>query len=344
MVTMVEEDILDVGCVRRHITITWLRIVRVFRLLPLDRRAGNISFFVELWTLYPTLRHRVVAQIPDNVVITTTSIIGICRGTLHRGYAGRSAKRFVILLTLFFYLYHAGGIIFLACRNVVAADAVDIAELACSKFACYAFIADEVMLGKAVLRYSDNRGRIDSVIFRFVESDSLWGTIDIYAFEVAVALDDTLAGGIVGVSAGLAVVRQYHQAVVLVPIHSPLGVQTVVLHQCGITIGIVCIMLMPYLRGSGGMVAVLVLIGEVVRLRSLCGVHLLHLGERFAHPSKGHRHLILRPLRLTVGLYQTVKVVVGIGVIESTAEFRLAVIAIVVITIDLCRVYSIDNA
>ena len=156
------------------------------------------------------------------------------------------------------------------------------------------------------------------------------------------ALDDTLAGGIVGVSAGLAVVRQYHQAVVLVPIHVPLRVQAVVLHQRGIAIGIVCIMLMPNLRGSGGVVAVLVLIGEVVRLRRLCGVHLLHLGERFAHPSEGHRHLILRTLRLTVRLYQAVKVVVGVSVVESTAEFRLVVIAIV-ITISLRRVYGIGN-
>ena len=65
------------------------------------------------------------------------------------------------------------------------------------------------------------------------------------------ALDDTLAGGIVRVSAGLAIVRQYHQAIVLVPIHSLLGVETVVLHQCWVTIGIVCIMLMPNLRGCG---------------------------------------------------------------------------------------------
>ena len=145
-----------------------------------------------------------------------------------------------------------------------------------------------------------------------MERDSLRRTIYIYAFEVAVALDDALAGGIVGVSAGLAVVRQYHQAVVLVPIHAPLGVQAVVLHQCWVAIGIVGIMLMPYLRGSGGMVAVLVLIGEVVRLRRLCEVHLLHLGERFTHPSEGHRHFILRTLRLTVGPYQAVKVVVSV--------------------------------
>ena len=70
---------------------------------------------------------------------------------------------------MLFYLHYASGIVFLACRNVIAADAVNVAELACSKFACYALVTDEVMLGKAVLRYGDNRGRIDGVIFRFVE-------------------------------------------------------------------------------------------------------------------------------------------------------------------------------
>ena len=195
------------------------------------------------------------------------------------------------------------------------------------------------MLGKAVLRHRDNRGGIDGVILGFVERDSLWRTIYIHAFEVAMALDDALAGGIVRVSAGLAVVRQYHQAVFLVPIHSPLGIKTVVLHQCGIAIGIVGVMLMPYLRRSSGVVAVLIFIREVVRLRRLCGVHLLHLGERFTHPSEGHRHFILRTLRLTVGLYQAVKVVVGISVVESTAEFCLATIAIS----DLSRVYGIGN-
>ena len=55
------------------------------------------------------------------------------------------------------------------CRNVVATDAVNIAELACSKFACYAFVADKVMLGEAVLRHGDHRCGINRVILRFVE-------------------------------------------------------------------------------------------------------------------------------------------------------------------------------
>ena len=195
---------------------------------------------------------------------------------------------------------------------------------------------------KELARFSEAQPEVDEV-----SGDSLRRTIYIYAFEVAVALDDTLAGGIIGVSASLTIVRQYHQAVVLVPIHAPLRVQAVVLHQRGIAVGIVCIMLMPYLRGSRGVVAVLVLIREVVRLRRLCGVHLLYLGERFAHPPEGHRHLILRTLRLTVGPYQAVKVVVSVSVVESTAEFCLAAIAIVVtivvITSGLRRVYGIGN-
>ena len=56
-----------------------------------------------------------------------------------------------------------------SCRNVVAIDAVNIAEPAYPEFTCYTFIANKVMLGEAVLRHSDHRGGINSVIFRFVE-------------------------------------------------------------------------------------------------------------------------------------------------------------------------------
>jgi hypothetical protein len=60
-----------------------------------------------------------------------------------------------------------------------------------------------------------------------MEGDSLRSTIDIYALQITVAFDDSLVCGIVGITAGLAVIRQYHQSVILIPIHSPLGVQTV---------------------------------------------------------------------------------------------------------------------
>ena len=54
VVTMIEEDFLGVGGVGWDITIPWLRIVRVFGLVPLDGWAGNISFLVELRPLHPS--------------------------------------------------------------------------------------------------------------------------------------------------------------------------------------------------------------------------------------------------------------------------------------------------
>lgn len=56
-----------------------------------------------------------------------------------------------------------------SCCNVVAADAIDIIEPACSQFGGNLFVADKVMLGKAVLHHSDNRSRINGVIRCSVE-------------------------------------------------------------------------------------------------------------------------------------------------------------------------------
>ena len=56
-----------------------------------------------------------------------------------------------------------------SCRNVVATDAINIAELAYAEFTCHAFVADKVILGVAVLCHGDHRGGINSVIFCFVE-------------------------------------------------------------------------------------------------------------------------------------------------------------------------------
>ena len=57
--------------------------------------------------------------------------------------------------------HHAGGIIFQSCRNVVAADAIDITELACTNLGGNTLAANEVVLGEAVLRNSDDRSGID---------------------------------------------------------------------------------------------------------------------------------------------------------------------------------------
>ena len=83
--------------------------------------------------------------------------------------------------------------------------------------------------------------------------------VDVNALKVAVALHDALARSVVGVAAGLAVVRQCHQAVLLVPRHAPLRVQAVVLHERGVTVGVVGVTFVPNLRGRGGMVVVAVI-------------------------------------------------------------------------------------
>ena len=169
VVTMIEEDFLGVGRDRWDIAITRLRIVRVFGFVPLDRWPRDISLVVELRTLHPTFGHRVVAQLSDDGVVAITRVVGIGRCALHRRNTRWRAQLAVILLALFLYLHHAGGIVFLPCRNVVAADAVDITKLAYAEFTCYTFIADEVMLGEAVLRHGDNRGGVDGVVLRLVE-------------------------------------------------------------------------------------------------------------------------------------------------------------------------------
>ena len=138
-----------------------------------------------------------VTKVCNDAVVANTCIVWICSCTLHRRHSRRCAELFVILLTLLFYLHHAGGIVFLTCRDVVAADAIDITELAYTEFTCHAFIANEVVLGEAVLRDSDDRSGIKGVILRLMEGDSLRSTIDIYALQITVALDDSLACGIV---------------------------------------------------------------------------------------------------------------------------------------------------
>ena len=153
-----------------------------------------------------------------------------------------------------------------------------------------------------------------------VRGEALWCAIDVHALKVAVALHDALARRVVGVAAGLAVVRQGHQAVLLVPRHAPLRVQAVVLHERGVAVGVVGITFVPYLRGRGGMVGVAVFVGQRVAARNRARVGALHLGERLAHQSEAHVHGVAYALGLATGLHQSVKLVVGVGVAERTAQ------------------------
>ena len=147
--------------------------------------------------LYPAFRNAVVTPVCNDAVVTNTCIVWICSCTLHRRHSRRCAELLVILLTLLFYLHHAGGIVFLTCRDVIAANAIDIAEPACTNLGGNTLAANEVVLGEAVLRDCDDRSGINGVILRLMEGNSLRSTIDIYTLQITVALDDSLACGIV---------------------------------------------------------------------------------------------------------------------------------------------------
>ena len=197
VIRVIEEDVLGVGSIRRDIAISRLGIVRTLRFTPLDRRTRNITFTIELRMLYPAFRNAVVTPVCNDAVVTNTCIVWICSCTLHRRHSRRCAELLVILLTLLFYLHHAGGIVFLTCRDVIAANAIDIAEPACTNLGGNTLAANEVVLGEAVLRDCDDRSGINGVILRLMEGNSLRSTIDIYTLQITVALDDSLACGIV---------------------------------------------------------------------------------------------------------------------------------------------------
>ena len=164
VVTMIEEDVLGVGRVGRNIAVARLGIVRVFGFVPLDGWTRDISLVIELWTLYPTFGHAVVAQLSDDGVVAITRVVGIGRCTLHRGYSRWCTQLAVILLALFLYLHHAGGIVFLACRNGVAADAVGVLEYVRTDFGGHAPVADEIMLGETLARDAEYGGWVDGVV------------------------------------------------------------------------------------------------------------------------------------------------------------------------------------
>ena len=124
------------------------------------------------------------------------------------------------------------------------------------------------MLCKAILIDREDTCRIKRKVVRLVECDTLWRTIDIHTFHRSVALHDTLTGSVVSVSACFAIIREYHQAVVLVPIHLTGSIRRIIRYQRWITVGIVCVMVVTNLCWSRWMVTVLIFISEVIRLGS----------------------------------------------------------------------------
>ena len=94
------------------------------------------------------------------------------------------------------------------------------------------------MLCKAILVNADYRSRVEREVIRLVERDSLWCTIDIHTLHRTVTLHDAFTGSVVSVTARLAIIREYHQAVVLIPVHLTGSIRRVVRYQCWITVGI----------------------------------------------------------------------------------------------------------
>ena len=109
---------------------------------------------------------------------------------------------------------------------------------------------------------------VEREVIRLVERDALWCTIDVHTLHRTVTLHDAFTGSVVSITACLTVVREYHQAVVLIPVHLAGSIRRIVRYQRWIAVGIVCVMVVPNLRWSRRMVTVLVLISKVIRLGS----------------------------------------------------------------------------
>ena len=62
------------------------------------------------------------------------------------------------------------------------------------------------------------------------------------------------------------IIREYHQAVVLIPVHLTGSIRRIVRYQRWITVGIIGIMVVTNLRWSRRMVTVLILISKVITL------------------------------------------------------------------------------
>ena len=160
VVGVIVEDVLVRG-VGRHVAVTRLHVVGVFGLVPLHGRTrGRAGHGVALGPLNPTVGYAVVAQLPDDGVVTLVRVLEFGRRALHRGHSRRRAQLAVVVLALFFYLHHTHLVVFLPCRDDVRAMSVGVLEYART---------DEIMLGETLARNAEYGGGIDGVVLRFVE-------------------------------------------------------------------------------------------------------------------------------------------------------------------------------
>ena len=170
VVGVVEEDVLVVGGVGRHVAVTRLYVVGVFGLITLHGRTrGRAGHGVALGALNPTVGHAVVAQLLDDGVVALVRVLGFGRRTLHRGHSRWRVQLAVVILALFFYLHHTHLVVFLPSRDDVCAVAVGVLEYARTDFGGYAPVADEIMLGETLARNAEDGCGVDGVVLRLVE-------------------------------------------------------------------------------------------------------------------------------------------------------------------------------
>ena len=170
VVGVVEEDVLVVGGVGRHVAVTRLYVVGVFGLIPLHGRTrGRAGHGVALGALNPTVGHAVVTQLLDDGVVALVRVLGFGRRTLHRGHSRWRVQLAVVILALFFYLHHTHLVVFLPSRDDVCAVAIGVLEYARTDFGGYAPVADEIMLGETLARNAEDGCGVDGVVLRLVE-------------------------------------------------------------------------------------------------------------------------------------------------------------------------------
>ena len=103
------------------------------------------------------------------------------------------------------------------------------------------------MLCKSVLVDREDTCWVEREVVRLVEGDSLRCSIDIHTLHRTVTLHNSFASSVVSITTRLAIIREYHQAVVFVPVHLTGSVRRVVRYQCWITVGIIRVMVVTNL-------------------------------------------------------------------------------------------------
>lgn len=118
VVTMIEEGFLFRSIVR-NITVTWLRVIRVARIIPAYRWTRvSIRCGVGLRSLNPTLWHVVVAEFCEDGIISNTRVLWITVRTLFCRYTWCNALLLIVCLFLLLNLSHTLSIILLTSRYV----------------------------------------------------------------------------------------------------------------------------------------------------------------------------------------------------------------------------------